>query len=66
MYIYSNTCLLIAQLSDRFSEVESVAILVMLIAQYKVEVKDEPQYANETFEQRKERILKSRPGVTMT
>ncbi|KAG6918711.1 hypothetical protein DXG01_012196 [Tephrocybe rancida] len=33
---------------------------------YKIEVKEEPQFAHETFEQRKERILLSRPGLTLT
>ena len=34
----------------RFFETEGIAILTMLISQYKVEIKEEPQYAGETFE----------------
>ncbi|KAI0093992.1 614/534 cytochrome P450, partial [Irpex rosettiformis] len=50
----------------RFFEVEGVAILAMLVSRYKIEVKDEPQFAGETFEQRQERVLRARPGVTLT
>ena len=38
----------------------------MIVRQYRVEVKEEPQFASETFEQRKERLLANMPGVTMT
>lgn len=38
----------------------------MLIQRYKVEVKDEPQYANETFEQRKARLMSGKQGITIT
>ena len=37
----------------------------MLISRYKVEIKDEPEFAGETFEERKERILQARQGVTL-
>ena len=50
----------------RFSEVESVAILALIIERYRVEIKEEPQFANETFEERKQRITRAKPGVTMT
>ena len=50
----------------RFFETEGVAILTMLMLKYKVEVKVEPQWASETFEQRKERIFRSRDGITLT
>ena len=52
--------------THRFSETESLAILAVLIPRYKIEVKEEPQYASETFEQRKERIFAATPGVTLT
>lgn len=38
----------------------------MLVARYKIEVKEEPQFAAETFEQRKARVLNTKPGITMT
>lgn len=50
----------------RFFETEAVAILTMIVSRYHVEVKEEPQFAQETFEQKKDRILKSKPGITMT
>ena len=50
----------------RFFETEATAILALLISRYKVSIKEEPQFAGETFEQRKERILRARPGVTLT
>jgi len=55
-----------ACIGRRFFETEGVAILTMLISQYKVEIKDEPQFANETFEERKTRVLASKPGLTTT
>jgi len=38
----------------------------MLMARYKVEVKEEPQFAGETFEERKARILSSFTVLTTT
>ncbi|KAI0341851.1 cytochrome P450 [Trametopsis cervina] len=50
----------------RFFETEAIAILTMLISKYTIEVKDEPQFAHETFEQRKSRILSAKPVLTLT
>ncbi|KAI0739090.1 cytochrome P450 [Daedaleopsis nitida] len=36
-----------------FAETEGVAVLAMLIARYRVEVRDDPAFAGETFEQRR-------------
>ncbi|KAI8996609.1 cytochrome P450 [Trametes punicea] len=49
----------------RFAETESVAVLSMIISRYKVEVQEEPQFAGETFEQRKARLLKSQNSLTI-
>lgn len=38
----------------------------MLISKYKVTVKEEPQFASETVQQRHDRVLKSRAGLTVT
>jgi hypothetical protein len=38
----------------------------MMVSRYKIEVKEEPQFAAETFEEKKARILASRPGLTLT
>ena len=40
-----------------FAETEGVAVLTRIIARYRVQVKDEPRFRGETFEQRKERLL---------
>lgn len=52
--------------SSRFFETEGIAILTMLISRYKVEVKEEPQFAAETFEERKARVFAAKPGLTLT
>jgi hypothetical protein len=41
----------------RFSEVEQLAILTTILLQYRVEVMEEPQFSNETIEDRRGRIL---------
>ena len=50
----------------RFGETSSIAVLAMLVSQYKITVKGEPQFVGETFEERKSRILSSRTSVTLT
>ena len=45
---------------------EGIAILTMLMSRYKVAIKEEPEYAHETFEERKARILNAKPGLTLT
>jgi len=40
----------------RFSETEGVAVITMLVSKYKVEIKEEPEFADETFEERYARI----------
>ncbi|EFI27130.1 614/534 cytochrome P450 [Coprinopsis cinerea okayama7 len=55
-----------ACLGRKFSETEAVAVITMLIQKYKVTVLEEPQFASETFEQRKERVLATTGGVTLT
>ncbi|KAE9395995.1 cytochrome P450 [Gymnopus androsaceus JB14] len=49
-----------------FSETEAVAVLTMLVLKYQFEVKEEPQFASESFEERKARVLASKPGLTMS
>ncbi|THH17554.1 hypothetical protein EW146_g3278 [Bondarzewia mesenterica] len=55
-----------ACLGRRFFETEGIAILTMLMSRYKVSIKEEPQFAGETFEERKARIFNVKPGLTMT
>ncbi|EIW78358.1 614 534 cytochrome P450 [Coniophora puteana RWD-64-598 SS2] len=49
----------------KFSEAEGTAVLTLLISRYRVEIKDEPQFAHETWEQRKERVLRAESRVTL-
>jgi hypothetical protein len=42
----------------RFSEIESVTALALMVLHYRIEVLEEPEFVHETFEQRKERVLK--------
>ena len=37
----------------------------MLISQYKITIKEEPQFMGETFEETKSRILSVREGLTL-
>lgn len=38
----------------------------MMIKNYKISIKEEPQFAGETFEQRKERVFELTYGITQT
>ena len=51
---------------NRFFETEGIAVLTILVSQYKIAIKEEPQFAGETFEERKSRILSVYPGLTLT
>ncbi|KAF9268343.1 cytochrome P450 [Marasmius fiardii PR-910] len=54
-----------ACIGRKFSETEGTAILTMFIKKYKVTLKEEPQFAGETMEQKRARIFASRPGITI-
>ncbi|TCD70732.1 hypothetical protein EIP91_002108 [Steccherinum ochraceum] len=53
-------------LGRRFSELETVVVLTMLLQKYKITIKEEPEFAGETFEQRKARVLKAKVAMTIT
>jgi len=53
-----------ACLGRRFSETEAVAIMTMLVPKYKIEVKEEPEFAMETFEERYARITAFDQGLS--
>ncbi|CAA7261776.1 unnamed protein product [Cyclocybe aegerita] len=55
-----------ACLGKKFAETEGIAILTMLISRYKITIKEEASFAGETFEERKERVLSTRRGMTIT
>jgi len=50
----------------RFFETEGIVILSTLLSQYKITIKEEPQFAHETFEERKARVLDCQLGLTLT
>ena len=47
----------------RFSEIEQIAVLSVIILHYKITVLEEPQYAHETASERKKRVLASEIGI---
>jgi hypothetical protein len=50
----------------RFAETEAVAVMTMLVSKYKVEVKEEPEFAGETFEERYARVLAFDQALTLS
>ncbi|KAK7682022.1 hypothetical protein QCA50_014986 [Cerrena zonata] len=48
----------------RFAELESMVVLAMIVKNYKIAVKEEPQFAGETLEQRKERLFQVTFAIT--
>ncbi|PPR07140.1 hypothetical protein CVT24_010511 [Panaeolus cyanescens] len=55
-----------ACLGRRFAEIEAIAALTLFILKYEVTIKEEPQFANETFEERKARVMASDFGISLT
>ncbi|KAH9998677.1 cytochrome P450 [Russula vinacea] len=55
-----------ACLGRRFFETEGIAVMTMLVSRYKIEVKEEPEFAGETFEERYARITAFNQGLTTT
>jgi len=49
----------------RFSEIEQIAVLSVIILHYKITVLDEPQYAHETLQERKMRVLASQTRLVI-
>ena len=49
-----------------FFETEAVAVVTMLVSRYKIEIKEEPEFAGETFEERYARITAFDQGLTTT
>ena len=47
----------------RFSEIEQIAVLSVIVLHYKITVLEEPQYAHETASERKKRALASEIGT---
>ncbi|KAF8801162.1 cytochrome P450 [Phlegmacium glaucopus] len=54
-----------ACIGRKFAETEAIAVISTLVSQFKITIKEEPQFVAETFEQRKTRILSGRLGLTL-
>ena len=54
-----------SQICFRFFETEGIAIMTMLVSRYKIEVKEEPEFTGETFEERYARITAFDQGITV-
>ena len=50
----------------RFGETEAIAVINMFVSRYRLEVKEEPEFAGETFEERYARITAFNEGITTT
>ena len=48
----------------RFGETEAVVVINMLVSKYRLEVREEPEFAGETFEERYARITAFNVGIT--
>ncbi|KAI9509274.1 614/534 cytochrome P450 [Russula earlei] len=55
-----------ACIGRRFFETEGIAVMVMLVSKYKIEIKEEPEFASETSEERYARITAFKQGLTTT
>lgn len=53
-----------SQKVSRFFETEGIAIMTMFVSRYKIEIKEEPEFAGETFEERYARITAFDQGLT--
>ena len=50
--------------APRFSEIEQIAVLSIIVLHYKITVLEESEYSHETVEERKQRVLaRRRSGI---
>jgi hypothetical protein len=49
----------------RFSEIEEIAVLSVIVYHYRITVLEEPRYAHETVEERKTRVLAAHSPVVV-
>lgn len=45
---------------------EGIAVMTMLVSRYKIEAKEEPEFAGETFEERYARLTTFDQGLSTT
>lgn len=56
----------LVDMGSRFAELESIVAITMLLQHYKITVKEDPEFAGERFEQKKERVLDAKLVLTLT
>lgn len=56
--------MVLIRVSFRFFETESIAAITILISKYRIEIKEEPEFAGETFEERFARVTDFTLGLT--
>ncbi|KAH9953726.1 614/534 cytochrome P450 [Lactifluus volemus] len=54
-----------ACLGRRFAEIEGIAVITMLVSRYKIDIKEEHQFARETFEERYARVTAFNESLTL-
>ena len=64
-YVISRASYRLISTTRSFFETEGIAIMTLLLSRYKVELKDEPEFANETFEEKYQRVLQVKQGITL-
>ncbi|EJD03717.1 cytochrome P450 [Fomitiporia mediterranea MF3/22] len=55
-----------ACIGRRFFETEGIATLSILVSRYRIAIKEDPRFTGESFEMKKERILRCKAGLTLT
>jgi len=55
-----------SRIPSRFAETEGIATITMVVSRYKIEVKEEPEFVGETFEERYARVTAFRQSLTTT
>jgi hypothetical protein len=53
----------LTRLRIRFAEIESVTTLALLVMHYAIAVTDDRRFAHETWEQRRDRVMRARQGA---
>ena len=55
-----------SQICSSFFGTEGIAVITMLVSRYKIEIKEEPEFDGETFEERYARTTAFDQGLTTT
>lgn len=50
----------------KFSETEAIVVITKIVSRYTIKIAEDPNFAGESFEQRKARVMALTPGMTTT